>query len=143
MKFPKRLTTLDCANDLGMDDHYLGVTFTVWEDPSRSVVRDLLIGVGGAHEDETDEEVAERGKKFSEALARYIDSCNIDDVVFDTPDDVRYAFEHPDLPIGFIYEVSIMLVSRLVNGAEYLKKALGVSEEIPSSGDDNEKKEEK
>ena len=143
MKFPKRLVTLDCSTDLGMSDQYLGVEFTVWDDPSRSVTRDLLVGLGGGHDDETDEEVAERGKKFAEALARYVDSCNIDGVSFETSDDVYHAFEHPDLPLGWTYEVCVMLVSRLINGADYLKKASGASEEMPSSGDDSEKKEEK
>lgn len=143
MKFPKRLITLDCYTDLDMDEHYMGVTFTVWDDPSRSVVRDLLIGIAGAREDETPEEVAERGKKFATAISRYIDSCNIDDVKFDTADDVYEAFEHPELPLGFAYEICIRLVSRLIRGADDLKKVSGVSEEIPSSGEDNEKKEEK
>lgn len=136
IKFPKRIATINVAEDLGMDE-YPGVTFDVWEDPSRAVVGALLKAVMWT-EEQTDEEAEE----FFGHVSNFIVDCNIEGVSFDTLDDVVDAFKSDVLPWGFLFELIVLLTARLLEKNEKIKKALMALSGSPDSGSVNENEEE-
>ena len=118
IKFPKKTVTVDVAEDLGMVD-YPGVEFVVWEDPSRMVVARLMRAVIWT-ELQSDEDMRE----FFDAVSKFIIDCNIEGISFDTEEDVEEAFQSTEVSWGFMFETIVLLVARLLEKNEQIKKGL-------------------
>lgn len=137
VRLPKKTVILDLAEDFGMDD-YAGIKVEVWEDPSRMIIAPLLKTVMF-----TSEMSEKDAKAFYSAMSKFLIDINIDGVSFDTQDDVEAAFHSEDLPWGFMFELTVLLVARLLETNETIKKALMAFSDSPSSGPDNASEEDK
>lgn len=125
--FPKSVETLEMS-ELGVSDAE-GVTFTFWKNPSKATVR-VLFDIVMASAEELGSMPKHKmdmlEKDYYEALCRLIVDTNVESLDFSTPESAMKSFEAPDVPIGFVHQVVVCYLRRLLEFNESVKKALAL-----------------
>ena len=127
--FPKKTVTIDAGNDLGIEG-YEGVKFQMWDDPSRSVIVHVVQALQSG-DDTIDDQMAE---DFFSAVSQIVVDTNIEGIDFSTRESSMKSFDHETLPWGFMFNVVVSYVVKLINESDSLKKAFGLSSEVETSG---------
>ena len=127
----KTYSIINTKEDFGLDVE-IGVAY--WNNPSRSVLGVLINVISTDNETLTsmdDSNQTEFIDKFFDVMPDFILESDLDGLEFDTKDKAIASFEHPELPMGFMYRVVVHLVLRVLTEAEYVKNVLTA---LPSSG---------
>jgi len=125
--FPRSEETLE-VSELGIPDAP-GVTFTFWKNPSKPVVKCLIDIVMSSVEELSNKpahEMARLEKEYYESLCLLIVDTNIDSLDFSTPEAAMKSFEAPDVPAGFVYQVVVSYLRRLLVFNEHIKKVVAL-----------------
>lgn len=127
IKFPKSRESVS-AEELGILDAE-GVYFTFWKNPSKPVVRvlfDIVMASAEELSNKPPHEMAILEKEYYEALSELILDSNIESLDFSTPETAMKSFEAPDVPVGFMYQVVVCYLRRLLEFNDQIKKALAL-----------------
>jgi hypothetical protein len=130
--FPERYIDITCE-ELGMSiEEYAGITFRMWRDPSRKVVRDIM-KVVNLSEDElmelSEKELQKIEDAYNFALSKMFIDSSIDGLKFDTPEDIEEAFSNPHVPDGFLHVVLVGYLTYLFEANDKVKKTVNRSQE--------------
>lgn len=149
MLIPKGTITLTLG-DLGIlipgdDDGSLSDEYwvEVWDDPSKPAILSMLrlVVASGEEITENKEEAEELYTKFLRAASQIFIDTNIAGLDFSDEEAVEACFSAEELPWGFMYEVCTAYVLWAMQRNERLKKALGLSNAMLSSGTDSDNEE--
>lgn len=138
IQFPRSEETLE-VSELGIEDAP-GVTFTFWKNPSKKVITTLFEVVMSSAEELSNMpkykmDVLE--KEYYEALCLLIIDSNVESFDFSTPEAAMKSFEAPDVPVGFMHQVVVCYLRRLLEFNDSVKKALALYLLGSASGSDS------
>lgn len=134
--FPKRKVVIDVGEDLGLPD-YEGVKFVMWDDPSISVIANVILPLAKDQDELTNSD----GDAYFDALNEIILDSNVEGLDFSSVKATMESFDNKSLPWGFISEVAALYCSKLITESESLKKMFGLSKVAESSGEDKKSEE--
>jgi hypothetical protein len=130
----KTYSIVNTKTDLGLD---VEIQLAYWNNPSRKVISVLIDVISSDNEsltDMEDEQQKEFVNRFFDVIPDFILESDLDGLEFDTQEKAVESFEHPELPIGFMYKVVVHLVLRVLTEADYLKNVLTALSNNGNSG---------
>lgn len=136
----KKIKKLDLA-ELNMDYEQGEYWVEVWDDPSKSLVLDLL-GVVLISSNEmmelSKEEQDELYDDFLNAIVSIFIDTNIDGLDFSSKESIKESMSSELLPWGFLYDLTVHYTTWLLLYHEKIKKVLRLSSAAGISGGNKE-----
>ena len=127
----KSYAVVNTKEDFGFD---IEIQIAYWDNPSRSVLGKLIKVISTDNEALTSMDESDQTKfldEFFGVMPDFILESDLDGLEFDTKEQAIAAFEHPELPMGFMYTAVVHMVLRVLTEGEYIKNALTA---LPSNG---------
>lgn len=140
--YKRNTVILNLKDDLGLK-HDVDIEF--WEDPSQTVVFDMIQMIGSSGRDVEEmspEDNARFNRRYFECASLVFEDCSIPGIDFSTPESTEQAFYDERVSWGVFHLALIAYTSRLMSEYEILKKVLGRVAALSSSGKENNKSEE-
>lgn len=139
--FERSVTRYNTKTDLNLPVEHL---FEMWADPSSRVVFSLLDVVSTSEEKlnkMSDVDKAKLDDEFWWCVSQVFIDCDIEGLDFSSPEKSKESFESPYISWGFLFDVLVSYITRLLSENETIKKKVNHLIQAVSSGNRKGQKE--